>query len=33
MTCQQKKPLTRNGNLVQKKTSPRMNYEWIGRTI
>ena len=27
------KPLTTNGKLVQtKKTRPRMNYEWIGKT-
>ena len=26
-----KKPLARNGNLVQ--TRPRTNYEWIGKTI
>ena len=29
-----KKPLARNGYLVQtKKTRPRMNYGWIGKTI
>ena len=29
-----KKPLARDGNLVQrKKTRPRMNNEWIGKTI
>ena len=28
-----KKPLARKRNLVQTKTGPRMNYEWIGKTI
>ena len=29
-----KKPQARNGNLVQtKKSGPRMNYEWTGKTI
>ena len=28
-----KKTLARNGNLVQTKTRPRINYEWIGITI
>ena len=28
-----KKPLARNGNLVETKTRTRMNYEWIGKTI
>ena len=28
-----KKPQARNGNLVQTKNRPRMNYEWIGKTI
>ena len=28
-----KKPLARNGNLLQTKTRPRMNYEWIGKII
>ena len=27
-----KKPLAKNGNLVQTKTRSRMNYEWIGKT-
>ena len=27
-----KKPLARNGNLVQTKTRPRMNYECIEKT-
>ena len=28
-----KKALARNGKLVQTKTSHRMNYEWIGKTL
>ena len=28
-----KKSLTREGTLVQTKTCPRKNYEWIGKTI
>ena len=28
-----KKSLAGNGNLVQTKTMPRMNYEWIGKTL
>ena len=28
-----KKSLARRRNLVQTKTRPRMNYEWIGKTI
>ena len=28
-----KKPLAREGNLVQTKTRPRMKYEWVGKTI
>ena len=27
-----KKPLVRKGNLVQTKTGPETNYEWIGKT-
>ena len=29
--CDQK-PLARKRNLFQKKTRPRKNYEWIGKT-
>ena len=28
-----KKQLPRNGKLVQRKTRPRMKYEWLGKTI
>ena len=28
-----KKPLARNGNLVKTKNRPKMNYEWIAKTI
>ena len=28
-----KTPLVGKGNLLQTKTRPRMNYEWIGKTI
>ena len=28
-----KKPLARNGNLVQTESRPRMNYEWTGKTL
>ena len=28
-----KKPLARNGNLFHTKTRPRMNYQWIGKTL
>ena len=29
----EKKPLARNVNLILRKSSPRMNYEWIEITI
>ena len=28
-----KKPVVGNVNLILTKTRPRMNYEWIGKTI
>ena len=31
--CEQKKPLTRNENLIQTKTRSRTSCEWIGKTI
>ena len=27
------KPLAKNGNWFKQKTTPRMNYEWAGKTI